>query len=246
MKKIILLRGLVRESRHWGNFPKQLESAIADSTILTPEIQGVGRYINTSSPDNLIDMIEFMREQIKEHLGKDSIIMAMSLGGMIAKQWTEKYPDDFSKMILINTSYKGINPLLHRLKPSAIFQFLNIFITPHMGMREKKILDLVSNVPKKRDSILPEWIEIQKDAPVARESFINQIKAALKFQPSSQKPSLETLLIASKKDRLCDYNCTVKLSQLWNVPLKLHQSAGHDIPLDAPEWLIEKTKEFIQ
>lgn len=245
MKNIVLLRGLVRESRHWGDFPKLLNKKLNEYEILTPEIQGVGKYINIDSPDNLLSMIEFMREQIKDQLGNNSILIAISLGGMIAKQWSEKYPNDFKKMILINTSFKGINPIYHRLKPNAIAQFLNIFLTPHLAMRERKILNLVSNVEEFREKNHNDWVKIQEESPVSRVSFVNQIKAALKFTPSESKPEIETLLIASKKDRLCHYSCTTSLSQKWQVPLKLHQSAGHDLPMDDPKWLIEKIEEFI-
>lgn len=246
MQNIILLRGLVRESRHWGDFPAKLSKALNDIDVLTPEIQGVGKYIEKESPDNLIDMIEFMREQIKDQLNGNSTLVAMSLGGMIAKQWSEKYPDDFKNMVLINTSFKGMNPIYHRLRPNAILQFLNIFLTPHVALREKKILDLVSNVKAKREETHPLWVKIQKESPVSRKSFINQIKAALKFSPASEKPKIRTLLVASKKDRLCDVLCTTKLSHKWDLPLKLHQSAGHDLPMDDPDWLIKKINEFIQ
>lgn len=245
MKNIILLRGLVRESRHWGDFPQKLQEALPEYNIHTPEIQGVGKYNQTISPDNLSDMIDFMREQVKEYLGKETIIIAISLGGMITKQWSEKYPKDFGKMILINTSFKGVNSLFHRLKPNAIMKFFDIFLTGNLAMRERKILELVSNVTEKIDQAHPAWIKIQEEAPVHRKSFINQIKAALKFNPSEIKPTIPLLLIASRADRLCDYNCTLKLHQLWGGTLKLHQTAGHDIPLDDPKWLIQKIKGFI-
>lgn len=246
MKNIVLLRGLVRESRHWGDFPHKLKNELKEYEILTPEIQGVGQYTNIDSPDNLIDMIEFMREQIKGKLNQDTIIIAISLGGMIAKQWSEKYPNDFKKMILINTSFKGLNPIFHRLKPNAILQFLNIAITPHIGMRERKILNLISNVEEKRQENHHNWVEIQKESPVSHKSFINQIKAALKFKPSETPPELDSLIIAAKKDRLCHYNCSTTLSKKWNIPLKLHQTAGHDLPMDDPTWLIKTIKEFIK
>jgi pimeloyl-ACP methyl ester carboxylesterase len=246
MNNIILLRGLVRESRHWGDFPQKLQKKLPDYKIHTPEIQGVGKYHDIISPNTLADMIDFMREQVKEFLGHDTIIIAISLGGMITKQWNEKYPDDFGKMILINTSFKGVNSLFHRLKPNAILSFLDIFLTSNTAMRERKILELVSNEPEKIESAHQNWIKIQEEAPVQKKSFVNQIKAALSFNPSDQKPKIPLLLIASRADRLCDYNCTLKLHQQWGGSLKLHQSAGHDIPLDAPDWLIDKILEFLE
>ena len=75
--KIVLLRGLVREKAHWGEFIPYLKSNFENTEIITPEIQGVGQYVDQISPSNFKEMIHFMRENIKDELSEsqDNILL---------------------------------------------------------------------------------------------------------------------------------------------------------------------------
>lgn len=245
---IFLLRGLVREKAHWGNFPELLQKALSHTTVVTPEILGVGEYVDTPSSDNFEAMVDFMRDKYFLNV-KDNgphYILAMSLGGMIARCWAEKYPNDFKGLILANTSFKGINPLFSRLKPKALLTFLKIFFTASVEKRENIIVNMVSNEPTHKENTISKWVEIQKERPVKRISFINQIKAALSYNPPKKKPVPKLLWLASKGDRLCNYKSTLALQELWGGDIALHESAGHDIPLDDAPWMIEKIQNFIK
>jgi pimeloyl-ACP methyl ester carboxylesterase len=244
---IFLIRGLVREKQHWGTFPQQLEHAFGVN-VYTPEIQGVGENWQQTSPDNFDEMVEFMRSQyLDQIMDGNNMVIAISMGGMIARLWMEKYPNDFKHVVLVNTSFKGINPLFHRLRPHSVFRFLNILTKRSLEERERRIVNMVVNTADKREGILKNWIEIQKKHPVKMKSFINQIKAALTFNPPMDKPQNNHLLIlAAKKDLLCHYKCSEKMHQTWGGKLKIHPEAGHDLPADAPEWMINSIKEWMQ
>ena len=178
---IFLLRGLVREKAHWGKFVQELEEAFPSDNIITPEIQGVGQFVDIISPTNFDAMVEFMRDQYLTQIesGEECILIAMSLGGIIARLWMEKHPQDFSKCILVNTSFKGISHIHERLRPLSILNFFKIFLTPSIEKREKAIIKMVSNNDTNHDEIIKEWIEIQKKRPVKRQNFLNQMKAAM-------------------------------------------------------------------
>jgi alpha-beta hydrolase superfamily lysophospholipase len=246
---IFLLRGLVREKEHWGDFKVQIESAFPNANIITPEIQGVGQFIDITSPDNFDEMIEFMRKNHIECFDNDqeNILMAMSLGGMITRRWIELHQKDFKKIILVNTSFKGINPLFHRLKPACIVNFLKIFATPGIENRERTIVKMVSNNNTNHEKIIKNWIEIQNKRPVKRASFINQIKAALTFSPAQTWPSnIPLLILAGKMDRLCSVESSKKIHKVWGGELALHETAGHDLPIDDAPWMIEKIKNWLK
>src|SRR5690606_29753319 len=208
---------LVREKGHWGEFPKELKQAFPQASIITPEIKGVGEFYKEISNDNFYDMVDFMREKFFINTKEEgpNYIMAMSLGGMIARAWMEKYPEDFTGAILVNTSFKGINSLFERLRPKAILSFLKIFANPSLEKRERLIIEMVANDQSKYDKIATEWIQIQKAHPVQRKSFLMQIKAALTYTPPKEKPRAKLLWLASKADRLCSYKSTIKLQKLW-------------------------------
>lgn len=243
---IVLLRGLVREQRHWGGFKNLVEKTFPEAKVLVLDIPGTGQRHHELSPTNFDQMIAKIRsEYISKKTSGPTTIIAQSLGGMLAKRWSELHPEEFSRMILINSSFKGLNPLYYRLRPKAWLDFLNIFINRQIENREKLILGLVSNDIAKQKENLQSWCEIQKSAPVKKASFINQVLAALSFSPSKVAPDTQVMLLASQGDRLCSYKCSVQLSKLWSVPIELHPSAGHDLPIDDPNWLIERIKAFI-
>ncbi len=245
---IFLLRGLVREKSHWDWFQKDIKKEFPKANIILLEIPGVGDTYTQTSPDNFIDMVKFMRvKHIQDIESSDeNILLAMSLGGMIARVWLDEFASDFKKLILINTSFKGITPLLERLRPLSILRFFKIFCTPSIEARERQILSMVSNDKEARDKLLAGWVEIQNKRPVKRISFINQIKAALTSKVSIEVPkNVDILIIAGKGDKLCSYKSSVKLNKAWGGDLLLHDSAGHDIPIDEPVWLVKSIKEWI-
>lgn len=245
---IFLLRGLVREKAHWGKFVQELEEAFPSDNIITPEIQGVGQFVDIISPTNFDEMVEFMRDQYLTQIesGEECILIAMSLGGMIARLWMEKHPQDFSKCILVNTSFKGISHIHERLRPLSILNFFKIFLTPSIEKREKAIIKMVSNNDTNHDEIIKEWIEIQKKRPVKRQNFLNQMKAAMTFNPPLLKPDADLLVLAAKADRLCNYKCSVKLHKRWGGKLSINEKAGHDLPIDDSPWMINEIKTWLK
>lgn len=45
------------------------------------------------------------------------------------------------------------------------------------------------------------------------------------------------LLLAGAADQLVDPESSRRLAQCWRAPLRLHPTAGHDLPLDARQWV---------
>jgi hypothetical protein len=41
-----------------------------------------------------------------------------------------------------------------------------------------------------------------------------------------------------------DYRCSLKLAQTWGGDYRQHETAGHDLPLDEPEWLAQVIKQW--
>jgi pimeloyl-ACP methyl ester carboxylesterase len=250
MKKhrLFLLRGLVREKAHWGDFPETLKQKLPDWDFHFVEIPGVGEFHHLTTPASLEEMVDFMRERNKHLFTADSecMILALSLGGMIARCWMERYPDDFTRAILVNTSFRGLSPIWRRLQPAAILEFAKIFFTPDVSTREKNILALVSNNKDAHPVHLKNWDEVQKQRPVSRKSFINQVIAAIKYRPPLSPPKPRLLILSGAQDRLCHYSCSIEIYKKWRGSIRIHPTSGHDIPIDASEWVIDKITEWIK
>jgi len=93
----VLLRGLTRESRHWGSFAGQFQQAIAQARVLTPDLPGNGLLNGQRSPSQVAAMVEFCRAQLQQQqLAPPFKVLAMSLGAMVSVAWSQTYPRELA------------------------------------------------------------------------------------------------------------------------------------------------------
>lgn len=244
----ILIRGLAREARHWGEFAQDLEKELAatglSARVDALDLPGAGRFSEMRSPVTMKEIAIFVREKYLELRRRmreqgqvpppKSYLVSISLGGMVACDWLERWPDDFSGVVLINTSFKGFSPIHHRLTPGSLKHFVRIFSAKSVQEREYQILEMISNRPETYDSVSREWATIAESRPVTYENFGRQLVAAALYQPRLPKPHQPVLLLNSEKDRMVDPACSTEIAKSWGVPLVKHPTAGHDLPLDEP------------
>jgi pimeloyl-ACP methyl ester carboxylesterase len=243
-KHFYLIRGLIREKGHWGDFITQLEKKFPESKITGIDLPGAGDYYQSTSPLSVREIVEEMRKDyLKLKLDQeDSHLVAVSLGGMIALEWMRNYSEDFHRATLINTSFGGISPFYQRLLPKA---FLFLLKVPFLKGREKesRILELVTNNKDIFHETLNLWEKIQKDRPVSLDNTLRQLFAAGLFKAKDFIPTVPVSLIASTKDRMVSVECSRAISKKWNVPLVEHPTGGHDLTADDPEWVADKIKK---
>ncbi len=241
-----LIRGLIREKGHWGNFHEYLKNDFPESLITALDIPGAGEYFKSSSPLTIGKMVELMRQDyLKSRIpGEKSYLVSISLGGMISVEWMKRYPHDFMNATLINTSMGGISPIHHRLRPQALVHLLKI---PCLKGRQKEasIIDLICNNKSFYDETLNLWDEIQKSRPVSLSNALRQLYAAATYLPGNFVPPIPVQLLAGTDDRMVNVNCSRSIAARWGVPLSEHPTAGHDLTVDDSPWVSSKIKEFI-
>jgi predicted alpha/beta hydrolase family esterase len=52
-------------------------------------------------------------------------------------------------------------------------------------------------------------------------------------------------LLAARQDRLVSVKCSLKLAQGWGCEIRLHPTAGHDIPLDDGIWVTQQVRDWL-
>lgn len=236
----VLIRGLLREARHWGEFAGSLQQQFPHATISTPDIPGNGQLHQATSPKTIAGMTEALRLQI--NTSQPLRLTALSMGGMIAIDWMTRYPDEVEAAVLINTSARPLSSFYHRLRWTVYPQILKM-IFHSAAQKEADILSLTSNRHPHDSKLLESWLQWQKQNPVSTVSARNQFLAAVKFSITN-KPQQPILVVASQADRLVDYHCSLKLAQIWQTGYVQHETAGHDLPLDEPEWLVGVIKQW--
>lgn len=250
----ILLRGLMREHRHWGKFNKQLHESFPESQIITPDLPGSGVHYKTLSPISIDAIMRSVRAEIVssdrysklEAENNKTFLLGLSLGAMVAVQWAKRYPQELNGAVLMNTSLRGVNPFFHRLRPVNYPSIIrNLFLSNDIKRHEQMILDLTSNKHADDDALLQSWIGYAKESGMTRNNVLRQLLAASRYTAPATKPDIPLLLLNGLGDRLVNPKCSQKIAQQWQTQLITHPNAGHDLSLDAGEWVCEQLVEWL-
>lgn len=249
MQTWILLRGLTRESRHWGDFVGQFQQALPDTQIIALDLPGNGRLYQQLSPLRIQDMVAHCRTQLASlNIAPPYNILAMSMGAMVAVAWSDVYPQEVATQVLINTSMRPFSPFYHRLLPANYALLLKLSL---MGASpeawERAVLQLTSNRAREDhdDDILPHWLALRHETPISSGNAVRQLIAAARFHAPLVKPTIPTLLLASEQDHLVSVNCSKTLANRWQCGLRIHTTAGHDLPLDDGPWVSEQVRAWL-
>ena len=244
----ILIRGLGRESEHWGDFPKKLQAKISNSLVKCIDLPGTGENLAMTSPIHMRELSEFVRHETEFFKEKNKIekiptfILAPSLGGMVAADWMLSYPKDLEGAILINTSFSSWSKIWERLQPQAIRHILHIVLKEKdFFARESEVVKMVSNDKEKFTMHAKAWSHVFSARPIQLTTIMRQLIAAHSFKPPKVKIETPTLLLASSKDRMVNPVCSELIQKVWQCSIEIHPWAGHDIPLDDADWVVDKT-----
>lgn len=244
----VLLRGLMREARHWGGFTLQFQAAVGAQAIVALDFPGNGSLHAQASASSVAGMAEHCRARLSQ-LGHAPPyrVLALSLGAMVAVAWDEMHPSELERLVLINTSLAPYSPFYHRLRP-ANYAALTWLLPAPAAQRESLILRLTSNLISRsaqRQQTLDQWIAYAGEYPVTRANMLRQLYAAACYRAAPAAPSVPVLLLASRQDRLVDARCSPTLAQHWRCAIRLHPVAGHDLPLDDGDWVAQQVRDWL-
>ncbi|MGR9114534.1 MAG: alpha/beta fold hydrolase [Gammaproteobacteria bacterium] len=243
-RTVVLLRGMLREQRHWGDFLTCLRQKLPRYSLITVDIPGNGLLCDQKSPNTIRKITESVRKQVKPYAENGPLaLVAISMGGMIALDWMDRAPHEIASAVLINTSVRSYAPFYRRLRWRN-YAFLPLLFWSNPSKREQIILSLTSNRHGDDIHLLKLWQEWQRQHPVTRQNVLRQLLAASTYK-IMRKPEPPTLLIGSRSDRLVDYRCGKALAAAWHTAYLEHPSAGHDLPLDEPQWLADQIGSWL-
>lgn len=242
----VLLRGLGREARHWGQLPALLARALGDVEIITPDLAGNGGHWQKRSTTTIAAQCDGLRADLHGTLAQGSVnVLAISLGGMVALDWANRYPAEVGRLVLINTSLAGIAPFWRRLRWQRYGELVALTLAS-VAQRERQILSMTSNHPARRDAALASWVRWQAEHPVSAPNLFRQLLAAARYRHRGPWPACPALLLVSDQDRLVHPDCTRALARQTGWPLRSHPDAGHDLALDDPHWLAQQVADWWQ
>ena len=241
----IFLRGLTRESGHWGDFVAQFQQALPGSRVVTLDLPGNGALHGTRSPWSVAEMMAHCRAQLAaRHMAPPYNLLAMSLGAMVALEWAGEAPQDLAAAVLINTSLQPFSPFWQRLRPAHYAALLRLALFGGTPLAwECTALRLTS---KRGDaSVLPRWLQLRQQHPVSRGNALRQLIAAARYEAPRSLPRIPVLVLGSELDSLVSVACAKALARHGACALRRHPDAGHDLPLDDGPWVAQQVRQWL-
>lgn len=247
MTNWILLRGLTRDSRHWGSFPQLLRARLRDANVVALDLPGNGVLNLQRSPHSVAAMTAFCRAELSRRgVLPPYHLLAMSLGAMVAVDWATMGAEEVRACVLINTSLRRFSPFHRRLRPGAFAALLRLVLTGTTDRQwEETILRLTSTRADSPAEVLEPWIAFRGEHPVARANALRQLLAAARFRGGGHAPAARVLVLASANDALVDPGCSQTLAEAWKATIAVHPTAGHDLPLDDGPWVAQQAARWL-
>ncbi|MBC7397056.1 MAG: alpha/beta hydrolase [Bdellovibrionales bacterium] len=245
--KWLILRGLIREQRHWGNFPQVFEERLkktdAQSRVYTLDFPGFGKEASRTSPFTISGIVDDLRKRwIRLSAGEDWSVLSISMGGMVALDWSARYPNDFKKLVLINSSIRETSAFYRRLKPKNYQTFVTFLFNSEVRAQEEAILRMTTNLEEVAIKARAEFYS-GFALPVRKRDAVAQLYSAATFKAPG-KIGVPALVLASRQDQLVDVSCSIELAKKYRAEIRLHPNANHDLPMDEPDWVSEQVSEW--
>jgi pimeloyl-[acyl-carrier protein] methyl ester esterase len=243
----ILLRGLAREAAHWLEFPETLRRQLDDKCqVHCIDFPGCGKYHTAPALDSVSAMTDHARRELATRIEQPATspiyLLGISMGGMVALDWAQRFPQELQGLVLINSSASN-QPFWWRLRPRAWLTMLLALLLPP-DQREALVLRNVSNHTVDYQQRLQQWLAIQRQHPITRNTIITMLRAAARFIPQIT-PFHNGLILASDNDRLVSVNASSALAQRFHWPLHIHPDAGHDLPMDDAHWVAMQIAQWL-
>jgi pimeloyl-[acyl-carrier protein] methyl ester esterase len=241
--------GLTKSGEYWDpDFVTALQKDFNPSEIIAFDLPGSGEFLNQKSPTSIDGIVETTRKNYENFFKNKTekyLLISVSLGGMVATSWLEKYESDFDDFVIINSSFKNLSSLTKRVQPMAMLKFFKVAFTNDIYKKERSVVSMTSNNNSRKDKTHIRWASISQKKNMSLMNMIRQTWAGFKYR-LTYKPNIPSLIIASRHDKLAHYTCSENLHKFWNKDYFLYQDEiiGHGIHLDAPFRLSETIKSW--
>ena len=239
----VLLRGLGREAGHWDDFLEPFKEAFPDDRVLTPDLPGAGRNREATCPLTIGELTDAVRRDCA--VDGPVHLFAISLGGMVALDWAQRYPNEVVGFVLVNSSVGSLSKIFERLQPPAAKKLFASMLERNRLEREKKVLDFISNFRQNDLALAQRLAKVSEARPVKRSSVIRQLLAGARFRPRDEKPKAPGLVLYSAKDQMVHPNCSRAIAAKWGFEKEEHPTAGHDLAMDDGKWVIARVVGWI-
>jgi pimeloyl-ACP methyl ester carboxylesterase len=247
----LLLRGLAREAGHWGRFLPLFRAGFRQATVRAADLPGCGTQHGVAAPHDVAALLAHVRDEDRRlragtpEASRPVWLLGISLGGMVASRWLRDHPAEVAGVVLINSSAADLSPAWRRLRPGGGLRLLRAALARDVTARERHIYRATSARREREGNVVPGWVELARTHPVNRPSARALLTAAHRFRLGkvTDHPA-PSLVLVGGGDRLVHPSCSRALAATLGSQLRMHPTAGHDLPLDEPEWVVSEVHSW--
>ncbi|MBC8451273.1 MAG: alpha/beta hydrolase [Planctomycetes bacterium] len=87
-------------------------------------------------------------------------------------------------------------------------------------------------------------VELATSCPLPPAVTSKQLLAASLWR-APKTLTVATLFLGTEGDRMVHPSCTLRLAAHFHAPVVMHPWAGHEIPLDDPDWVAARVREWL-
>lgn len=230
-KPIVFIHGFPYDSTMWKDTTKALKN---EFKCITYDVRGLGKskigdgiYTMESYVDDLYNLIKKLKL-------KKPVICGLSMGGYMALRFAEKYKEDYSALILMDTKADG-DDNTNKLKRAGIIEKIN------NGKSNKFVEEFVTNcfsvdAPKDYPKLLKATIkQSKKNSPKGIKGATIALLSRTDTNDFLKEISVPTLLICGAFDKLTPPKVMREMGEkIPNSEIAIVPRSGHMTPIENP------------
>jgi len=243
---VLLVHGL-RGDRHGLRWIG--EQLSGDFEVLNIDLPGSGENPELEKQD-LDGYIEWMHEYIGS-LKRKPIVVAHSMGAIIASHYIEKYPETVDeKVVLLAPILRGVGGKAANRAFSGVVRGAVLPFTPKRRkkiMASKPVSWAISHYltsDKTKQKIIDEEHYKYSGRFASAKSLSADIKISALYETKMPRDK-RVLVVFGKKDRLSSYKLARERAKQAGAEYHEIETAGHLINYERPEEVAKRIKEFL-
>lgn len=158
----------------------------------------------------------------------------------MALDWCARYPDDFDRSVVVNTSTR-LSPFWDRFRPTSVPTLVSARFRRGTAAERATLAVSVNRTDHDLDALAQQYTQWAQERRPTSASLRGQIVAATRFHAPA-RITTPVLVLGSEGDRLVSPSCSRRVADHLSAPLRMHPDGGHDLALDDPHWIAEQVK----
>ncbi|PIW59131.1 alpha/beta hydrolase [Shewanella sp. CG12_big_fil_rev_8_21_14_0_65_47_15] len=230
----VLLRGLMRDQRHWHGFDQRLR--LKGLRVLTPDLPGNGRLTHIKSPLNIADYAAAVWQQIDEYCCETEplYLLGLSMGGMLAMEMARQRPWQIKQVFILNSSAANLSPWYQR------FNLINALKAVFLRKKGKDLNPIESTIVRLTSfrhcndrHLIVHWSQLRKTSCPSLSNTWRQLWAAFIYQCPSTL-FVPVSILCGDRDALVSIESSRALARHFQTALIVLAYCGHDAAIDVP------------